>query len=456
MAIHYCRLDEFWTKYQKFNFLIQKKNIGNLDWKPISPDSKQNWITEGLHLEFDNFIAMGSKEGKADKNKAENVIFKTYGRGVATSRDAWAYNFNQKIVEENIQKTIDCYNLQILKFKREFPLASVEMKENFIDNFVSYDDKQISWSRDLKLDLKRNKFAEFEMSKIRCSLYRPFTKQFLFFDRIMNEEVYQFPQIFPTLETEKENLIICVNGIGGNKPPFCLISSKIIDLGFIEATQCFPFYVYDEEGNNRQENITDWALEKFKEQYSNLDRTGSPQRTASPEEITKRAIFYYVYGLLHAKNYREKYAQNLKKELPRIPFVKDFWFISNIGKELAELHLNYESAQPFNLETEINEPIDWKVDKMRLSKDKKTLVYNQSITFLNIPEKTFDYKLGNRSALEWIIDQYRIKIDERSGIINDPNQVDNERYVVDLIGKIITVSIKTVDLTEQLDNIENF
>jgi predicted helicase len=123
MAIHYCRLDEFWTKYQKFNFLIQKKNIGNLDWKPISPDSKQNWLTEGLHLEFDSFIAMGSKEGKADKNKSESIIFKTYGRGVATSRDAWAYNFNQKILEENMQKTIDFYNLQVLKFKREFPLS---------------------------------------------------------------------------------------------------------------------------------------------------------------------------------------------------------------------------------------------------------------------------------------------------------------------------------------------
>jgi len=445
MAIHYCRLDEFWTKYQKFNFLIQKKNIGNLDWKLISPDSKQNWITEGLHLEFDNFIAMGSKEGKADKNKSENVIFKIYSGGIKTNRDVWACNFNQKILAENMQKTIDFYNQQVFAWSRN------QDKNKTVDDFVNYDDKQISWDSTLKNHLRKNKEAHFDKKEIRTSLYRPFIKSFLYFDKMLNNSVHRFFQIFPTVETEKENLVICCTN--HSQIPFVVhITNVIPEVANGGRTgQCFPFYVYDEEGNNRRENITDWALEKFKEQYSNLDRTGSPQRTASPEEITKRAIFYYVYGLLHAKNYREKYAQNLKKELPRIPFVKDFWFISNIGKELAELHLNYESAQPFDLETEINEPIDWKVDKMRLSKDKKKLVYNQSITFLNIPEKVFDYKLGNRSALEWIIDQYRIKIDERSGIINDPNQVDNERYIIDLIGKIITVSIKTVDLTEQLD-----
>ncbi len=437
MAIHYCRLDEFWTKYQKFNFLIQKKNIGNLDWKLISPDSKQNWLTEGLHSEFDNFIAMGSKEGKADKT--ENVIFKIYSLGVSTNRDVWAYNFNQKILAENMQRTIDFYNLQVLKFKREFTLSRAQERE-LTDRFVENNDKNISWSYTLKTTLERQQEAIFSNQKIRTSLYRPFTKKYLYFDKMMNEAIYRFPQIFPTIEIEKENLIICIGGYG-RKPFSILITNLIPNLNFYgDPQQSFPFYVYDEEGNNRQENITDWALENYQKHYNDL-------------KITKRAIFYYVYGLLHAKNYREKYAQNLKKELPRIPFVKDFWTVSKIGEQLADLHLNYENAQLFDLESKINEPIDWKVDKMRLSKDKKTLVYNQSITFLNIPEKTFDYKLGNRSALEWVIDQYRIKTDERSGIINDPNQVDNKRYIIDLIRKIITVSIATVDLAEQLDNI---
>jgi len=161
-----------------------------------------------------------------------------------------------------------------------------------------------------------------------------------------------------------------------------------------------------------------------------------------------------VYGLLHAKNYREKYAQNLKKELPRIPFVKDFWLVSTIGKQLADLHLNYETADKYALDIETTEPLNWKVEKMRLSKDKKNLVYNESITLQNIPAKTFSYKLGNRSALEWVIEQYRIKTDERSGILNDPNQPDNPKYILDLVMKIITVSLKTTDLMKQLENIE--
>ncbi len=437
-------IDDYLKSEDKHNFLENSIYYNNIEFDKVNVDEKQNWLTEGLHLEFDDFIAMGSKEGKADKNKTENVIFKTYSRGVCSNEDAYVFNFSAKCLTENAIKMVENFNSEYDRWKRNG-------KPKDIESFLNVNEKVLKWIRNTKRHLLRDKDVYFNQDKIRKAIYRPFCKQFIFFEKAFNEDVYQFPKIFPTVETEKENLVICCTN--HSQIPFVVhITNVIPEVANGGRTgQCFPFYVYDEEGNNRQENITDWALEKFKEQYSNLDRTGSPQRTASPEEITKRAIFYYVYGLLHAKNYREKYAQNLKKELPRIPFVKDFWFISNIGKELAELHLNYESAQPFDLEIEINEPIDWKVDKMRLSKDKKTLVYNQSITFLNIPEKTFDYKLGNRAALEWIIDQYRIKIDERSGIINDPNQVDNERYIIDLIGKIITVSIKTVDLTEQLD-----
>jgi|WetSurMetagenome_2_1015567.scaffolds.fasta_scaffold16419_2 predicted helicase len=357
-----------------------------------------------------------------------------------------------KIVEKS-ERNVSKLTKDTLAFSRSHARA---WERELTDQFIENDDKNISWSYTLKTTLERQQEIIFSNQNIRTSLYRPFTKKYLYFDKTMNEAVYQFPKIFPTLETEKENLVICVAGIGDRKGFGCFVSNLILSLDFsFEKAQCFPFYVYDEEGNNRQENITDWALEKFKEQYSNLDKTGSPLRTASLE-ITKKDIFYYVYGLLHAKNYREKYAQNLKKELPRIPFVKDFWFVSTIGKQLADLHLNYENAQPFDLESEINQPVDWKVEKMRLSKDKKNLVYNQSITFLNIPEKVFEYKLGNRSALEWVIDQYRIKTDERSGIINDPNQIDNEKYIIDLIMKIITVSLKTIDLTEQLNAISSF
>jgi predicted helicase len=442
--IYYAHIGDHLSRQEKLDELTAKKMLLKVDWKKITPDNKYNWLTEGLHSEFDTFIEIGSKEEKINK-QTTNVIFKTYGAGVKTNRDAWCYNFNQKILIKNIEETIKFYNHQTFDWSRR------KDKIIHVDDFVDYNDKKIAWSEGLKKKLEQGKYLDDDERNIRIAHYRPFTKQYLYFDKDFNERVYQFPQIFPTQKTEQENIIIWVK-VGMEIPFFVLCANNIVDVLPQGGSQCFPFYVYDEEGNNRQENITDWALEKFKEQYSNLDKTGSPQRTASLE-ITKKDIFYYVYGLLHAKNYREKYAQNLKKELPRIPFVKDFWFVSTIGKELADLHLNYENAQPFDLESEINQPIDWKVEKMRLSKDKKNLVYNQSITFLNIPEKVFEYKLGNRSALEWVIDQYRIKTDERSGIINDPNQIDNERYIVDLIMKIITVSLKTVDLTEQLNNI---
>ncbi|MEY3219025.1 MAG: hypothetical protein RIT27_382 [Pseudomonadota bacterium] len=431
MAIHYCRLDEFWTKHQKFDFLNQKQHIGNVEWKIISPDSKYNWLTEGLHSEFENFIAIGSKEGKATKENPQNVIFKIYSRGVCSNEDAYVFNFSAKCLTENAIKMVENFNSEYDRWKRNG-------KPKDIDSFLNVNEKTLKWIRNTKRHLLRDKDVYFNQDKIRKAIYRPFCKQFIFFERAFNEDIYQFPKIFPTLETEKENFVICCTN--HSQIPFVVhITNVIPEVANGGRTgQCFPFYIYDEEGTNRRENITDWALERYQKHYNDL-------------QITKKAIFYYVYGLLHSKNYREKYAQNLKKELPRIPFEKDFWFISTLGKELADLHLNYENAEPFELDSEINEPIDWKVEKMRLSKDKKTLVYNQSITFLNIPEKTFDYKLGNRSALEWVIEQYRIKTDERSGIINDPNQDDNEKYIVDLIRKIITVSLKTVDLMAQLN-----
>jgi predicted helicase len=434
--IYYAHIGDHLSRQEKLEELTKHKVISNIDWKEITPNNKNNWLTEGLHDEFNTFIAMGSKEGKSNKNQTEQVIFRNYSNGVKTNRDAWCYNFNQKALANNIQKTIEFYNYQTFSWSRN------KDKTKTIDDFVDYDDKKIGWSRDLKLDLQRNKFIDFEQLQIRTSLYRPFTKNFLYFDKILNEEVYQFPHIFPTPKTEKENLVICVSGVGSRIPFICLISNIIPNLSLvIEPVQCFPFYTYNEDGTNRQENITDWALETYQKHYNDL-------------KITKRDIFYYVYGLLHAKNYREKYAQNLKKELPRIPFVKDFWLVSTIGKQLADLHLNYETADKYELDVETSEPLNWKVEKMRLSKDKNCLIYNETITLRNIPAKTFSYKLGNRSALEWVIEQYRIKTDERSGIINDPNQIDNERYVIDLIMKIITVSIKTVELTEQLDIVE--
>ena len=433
--IFYHRTDDLWNKEHKFDFLSEREHVGSITWKPIQPDARQTWLTEGLHVEFDTFIPMGTKEAKAAKNKVEDVIFKTYSNGVKTNRDTWTYNFNANALTENVQRTMEFYNTQVLKWR-----VTAEKSILNVDNFVTYDDAQISWSRDLKAKLKRGTIAEYADHKVRTSLYRPFTKSNLYFDRMMNDVVYVFPSIFPILETETENRVICVSGIGSNKTFHCLMTQQLLDVHLTGDSQSFPFYTYDEDGTNRQENITDWALSEFRTHYGD-------------DSITKWDIFHYNYGLLHHPTYREKYEMNLKRDLPHIPFAEDFWGFANAGAQLADLHVTYESAPKYDGLQEMETPgmrVDWRVEKMRLSTDKTRLKYNDYLTLDGIPAETYKYRLGNRSALEWVVDQYRVKTDKRSGIMNDANRTDQPRYIVDLIARLITVSLKTVEIVKNL------
>ena len=220
---------------------------------------------------------------------------------------------------------------------------------------------------------------------------------------------------------------------------FGLMVNQIPDLLPQGGSQCFPFYTYDEDGTNRRENITDWALTEFRTHYGD-------------DTITKWDIFHYNYGLLHHPDYRETYEANLKRDLPHIPFAEDFWGFAEAGARLADLHVNYESQPEYGLKFVQNPDaqLNWRVEKMKLSKDKTSLVYNDFLTLSGIPPKVHDYRLGTRSALEWVIDQYRVKTDKRSGIVNDPNRADAPQYIVKLIGQVITVSLETVDIVENL------
>ena len=249
-----------------------------------------------------------------------------------------------------------------------------------------------------------------------------------------------FPSIFPLADTETENRVICVSGTGSNKPFQVLVADMIPCLDVLEKTQCFPFYTYDEDGTNRQENITDWALAEFRSHYND-------------DTITKWDIFHYTYALLHHPVYREKYEMNLKRDLPHIPFTEDFWGFANAGAQLADLHVNYESVPKYDGLEDIETPgmkVNWRVEKMSLSKDKTQLRYNDFLTLDGIPAEVYDYQLGNRSALEWVIDQYRVKVDRRSGIINDPNRETEPQYIVDLVGRVISVSLRTVEIVNDL------
>ena len=430
--IFYARVDEFWRKEEKYNYLNSKQRYQNIDWQQITPDNRYTWFTEGLHAEFDTFIPIGTKKAKAQKGAATDVIFKTYCRGVTTNRDAWVYHFNRKTLSENVQQTIEYYTLQVLRWDHR------ENKQVNVVDFVESDLTQIKWDRELRQHLQRGRFAEYTENKVRTSLYRPFTKSNLFFDRVLNNCVYLYPSIFPTAATE--NRAICVSPPGTKISFHALMVGVIPDLHITGDSQCFPFYTYDEDGTNRQENITDWALTEFRTHYGD-------------DTITKWDIFHYNYALLHHPDYRETYQMNLKRDLPHIPFTEDFWGFAEAGATLADLHVNYESDLKYNklkyIETP-GMPIDWRVEKMKLSKDKTHLKYNDFLTLDGIPAEVYDYRLGTRSALEWVVDQYRLKVDKRSGIVNDPNRASEPRYIVDLIARVITVSLKTVEVVAGL------
>ena len=437
--IFYYRTDDLWNKNKKFDFLNESQNIEGIEWQTIQPNARYTWLTEGLHADFDAFIPIGTKTTKAVKSAAENVIFKTYSVGLQTSRDAWLYNFNENVLIQNVKQISNFYNMHVLKF-REIPES-----ERDVNEFVEYDDTKIKWSSGLKLKMEQGELVESAESKLRLSLFRPFTKMNLCFDRTLNHRMSMFPITFPTPDTE--NRVICLTDKGSEKPFTSLITGCIPNLvvagGFGCPSQCFPFYTYNEDGTNRKENITDWALAEFRKHYVD-------------DIISKWNIFHYTYGILHHPEYREKYQANLKRDLPHIPFAPDFWGFANAGAQLADIHVNYESQSKYDglkyIETP-DMPVDWRVEKMKLSKDKTQLVYNDFLTIDGIPAEVFTYRLGTRSALEWIIDQYRVKVDKRSGIVNDPNRADQPRYIVDLIGRVITVSLQTVEIVGALPDL---
>lgn len=247
--------------------------------------------------------------------------------------------------------------------------------------------------------------------------------------------------MLPIPLTEAENVLICLSAIGTSKLFHCLATNTIADIHLTGDTQCFPYYTYAEDGSNRCVNITDWALAQFQAKYGS--------------DVTKWDIFHYVYGLLHHPQYRERYAENLKRDLPHVPLLHStgaFQSCTDIGRQLMELHLHYEETKEYPSRWVENQdiPFSWRVEKMRLTPDRRALVVNQSLTLSSIPPECFTYRLGNRSALEWVIDQYQVSQEKRSGIVSDPNNPEDEEYIVRLIGKVITVCMETVRLVREL------
>jgi predicted helicase len=422
------------SKQEKLDYLVKFETVQNLDWQQLYPDTRHSWLVPENADEFSQFLPMGSKAAKRSKNP--QTIFATYSGGVKTNRDAIVYDFRRQTLIDRMQTFTEAYNAEVDRYKRH----GKKLKGRDLDDFVSY--SEIKWSSDLKTNLQRERYADYNDAKIRPSIYRPFTRQFLFFDRLLNERVYQLPSIFPTAASEAENRVIWLK-VGSAWPMFALMVNHIPDLLPQSGSQCFPFYTYDEDGGNRRENITDWALQQFQTHYGDA-------------KITKWDIFHYVYALLHHPAYRERYADALKRDLPRLPYAPDFWVFARAGAQLADLHLNYEEIDPYPLTYvwQDGAKLDYRVEKMRLRNKKREVEVNPALTLKGIPPQAYEYKLGNHSALEWVIDQYQVKTDKHSGIESDPNNPDDPDYIVELVGRVVAVSLQTVDIVAGLGEIQ--
>ena len=283
--IFYSHVDEFWRKEDKFSFLESTKACSRVEWQEIMPSQSHAWLTEGLSKDFEEMLPVGTRESKAGLGHA---VFTLYSLGVATNRDAWAYSFSDEALKSNIKRTIDFYNSQVLEWANLVDNPKV-------DDFVANDDSKISWTGGLKELLQRGVSLKYDNTHIRQAEYRPFAKTFVYFDSCLNQRRYQMHRILPTVATQYENRLICLTGRGFEKPFSVLMTSTFVDIsffGFGRAAQCFPYYAYDEDGGNRRENVTDWAVDQVS--------------GAVGKQVDKWQIFHYVYGLLHSPVVQEE------------------------------------------------------------------------------------------------------------------------------------------------------
>ena len=398
-------------------------------------------------------------------------MFENYSAGVKTQRDAWCYNSSRIHVEANMKRMIDFYNAEVDRFDKAHPGLDRNARESKVDGFINSDPARISWTRALKQDLVKGKRYSYDENALIQSLYRPFTKQWLYFNRRFNEMVYQMPRIFP--DSTAKNLVIATTAIGSRNGFSCFISNSIIDLNCMEAgAQCFPLYLYyeDEQAEEPVESRMDSLFGESPQpvarsrtrRYALTDEGLAHFETAYPGEvISKEDVFYYLYGLLHSPDYRAKYADNLAKELPRIPCVPGvdrFWAFCQAGRDLAGLHLNYETIEPYPLTFTVHgDPkltdADYRVEKMRYGKigkdkDLTTIHYNDRITVSGIPLEAYEYIVNGKPGLDWVVERQCVKTDKDSGIVSDANDwamdtMNDPKYPLDLIGKVVAVALGT-------------
>jgi predicted helicase len=420
------------TQLEKLNYLLDNK-FNKMTFERIRPDEEGYWLSK-MDADYKNFLPISAKD-------KQTCIFNFCTHGVSTNRDEWVYDFDKENLIEKSKYFINEYNKEVerwKKFKKDNNYTDINAESNpVVDNFV-HEKNLLKWSSRLKRDkLRKARKGKFLKSDIIKILFRPFIEKNLFYNYISVDIKGQFPLIFPNKEVD--NILISINA---SKPFYTLVSQQIVDLHFTGDAFCFPLYKYDENGN-RFDNISDWAVEKFIAHYQGI-------------KITKIDIFYYIYAVLHNPNYRLKYEEELKREFPKIPFYTDFLKWSSWGKALVELHTNYENIEPTELEIiEIDNKKNPQT-KLKLDKEGCSILLDENTKIHKIPQIVFEYQLGSRSALEWILDQYKEK-EPSEAILAEKfttyKFVNYKKNVIELIKKICTVSIRTVEIVKEMQKI---
>lgn len=451
-VLHYRDIGDYLSREEKLDIIAREGSIAHTEWEVIVPNEAADWINQ-RDEKYDTYQPIGDKATKGKPNTPG--VFQLYSNGLKSNRDAWVYNFSAEKVLENVMSMVSFYQQQLTHKK------------------PNMDPTKISWSPALLVAHKSHKDIKVVAESIRESMYRPFCKEQLYSEPSLIERPGLLSKLFPT--PAHENVAITLPGPGSAGEFYALAIDMIPALGVATSLQVFSLYTYEPvieddgglnlnlgggevvDGYTRKENITDATLAAYRGTYGD-------------EGIAKEDIFYYIYALLHHPEYREKYAADLMKMLPRIPLVKGFWEYSRVGRALAKLHLGYESVEPYPLDEVVSSPAPedleerfefYRVQKMKFGpkKDKTRIQYNGHLTLKGIPEEVYNYILmGNRSALEWVIDRYQVKTDKKSLITNDPNDycraVNNPRYIVDLIKRLVTVSLETQKLVGTLPRFE--
>ncbi|MDM8567994.1 N-6 DNA methylase [Thiotrichales bacterium HSG1] len=421
--IHPCDIRA--TRDEKLEYL-KSYSFGNIPFELITPDKNHNWLNIPDN-DFDDLLPLANKETKLAKSqKDEKAVFKLFSLGVVTSRDEWVYDFNELNLIEKINFFYDFYQQEQIRWNNSD-------KNLPINDFV---DRTLKWTSELESHLVKNSVLEYNFNCLRQASYRPFVKKSLYFDKIIIHRLYQLPSIFSKSTTS--NKVIWVK-IGKEWPFFVLIVDCIPDLLPQGGSQCLPLYRYDSEGN-RIDNITDWGLNQFQNHYQ--DQT-----------ITKQDIFHYTYAVLHNPAYRQKYQLNLKREFPRLPYYDNFQQWVAWGQKLMDQHINYETAKKYKLKRIDIDSNKTNKPKLKADKEAGKIHLDQLTTLQGIPEIAWTYKLGNRSALEWILDQYKEKKPRDKTIaekFNNYKFADYKEQVIELLQRVCTVSVETMEIVGEM------